>query len=149
MGWLVPLAIPLEGTIQTMNDVVRNWTAPRAVSTLRQNGGDSSWHVQLVSATGRYLAGHFALTGEGDQLHGWSATGRTAGRALRRLRRHLRRHPVAFSPLVAELETAQAALERHVRSWDGRPSQREWHDMEFARLEGRVIELMDQQGLQR
>lgn len=76
------------------------WTAPAAVSKLRQNGGTSNWHVQPAyftpGATGRHLAGHFRLTGEGDALHGWPHGGRTEGRALRRLRRYLRRYPVSF-----------------------------------------------------
>ena len=72
----------------------QNWTAPTAVSQLRQNGGTSSWHVQVIN--GRHVAGHFALTGEGDALRGWPFGARTEGRALRRLRRYLRRSPVSF-----------------------------------------------------
>lgn len=39
------------------------------------------------------------------------------------------------------LRMARAALNRHVASWDGKPSSRAWHDAEFARLEDRVIAL--------
>ena len=80
------------------------WQAPACISAI--NSGVSSWHVQHASdctacrkagVTSGYNAGHFALTGEGDPLHGLVLVGRTPGRALRRFRRFLQSNPVSFS----------------------------------------------------
>lgn len=81
----------------TNND---NWQAPACLSAITT--GSSNWHVQrepMAPYNGRYVAGHFALTGWGDALdirYHALPYGRTPGRALRAFRRFLRRTPVQF-----------------------------------------------------
>lgn len=77
------------------------WSAPAAFAAIGSVGpfrtSGSTWHViHAPGKPGHFLAGHFALTGEGDPLQGWAGTGRTPGRALRRIRRRLKRNPVLF-----------------------------------------------------
>lgn len=74
------------------------WSAPATLDSL----ANSSWHVQAVD--GAFRAGHFALTGHGDQLDARVnalPNGRTPGRALRAFRRKLQRNPIAFAQEVA------------------------------------------------
>jgi hypothetical protein len=71
-----------------------HWAAPATLANL----ANSNWHVKTVHGT--FRAGHFALTGEGDQLDArvnMIPTGRTPGRALRAFRRKLQRDRITFA----------------------------------------------------
>jgi len=69
------------------------WSAPSSINVWKCG---SSWHF-IKTNKGDYIAGHFALTGEGDELHGWNKSGRTRGRALRRIRRFLNANKINFA----------------------------------------------------